>query len=33
MSNQQLEDEQEERKNQKLASELGISYDELLELE
>ena len=33
MSNRQLEEMQEELVNQKLASELGISYDELLELE
>ncbi|PHM11081.1 hypothetical protein [Nostoc sp. 'Peltigera malacea cyanobiont' DB3992] len=33
MSNRQLEEMQEKLANQKLASELGISYDELLELE
>lgn len=33
MSNRQLEEMQEKLANEKLASELGISYDELLELE
>ncbi len=33
MSNRQLEEMQEKLANQKLASELGISYDDLLELE
>ncbi|MEH2209184.1 hypothetical protein [Nostoc sp.] len=33
MSNREFEEMQEKLANQKLASELGISYDDLLELE
>ncbi|MCY7324394.1 MAG: hypothetical protein LH660_21985 [Phormidesmis sp. CAN_BIN36] len=33
MSNQQLEEMQEKWRDQKLAAALGISYDDLLELE